>query len=250
MDDDGAITTLEYLRDQQFKGQPVKARLKTENTFRSLYATALANTSTTSTTTTTATGQAPEQSEQAANYAAPTQNWADVGFGYVGYTQWENVDPNYKGYDNRRGGGYRKGGRNYSRGRGGYRGQGTKEGQNNQSNRRRRDSGGNPAVLQFTAQHFPPLPSQKEPGYTKEFKHYGKQEIVDVVSKLTDITKPELPADGKVVEIDTNTEILVMKPWPAKKPDSQLIETTPVQADSNPMSLPVTKESSPATEKK
>ncbi len=71
-DDDSAIGTLEYLREQKFKGQPIKARLKTENTFRSLYASAVAS---------TVVPNQQEQTAQAINYVpVPNQNWADVPY--------------------------------------------------------------------------------------------------------------------------------------------------------------------------
>jgi hypothetical protein len=36
-DEDTAMEVLEFLRDKTFKDQPVRARIKTENAFRSLY---------------------------------------------------------------------------------------------------------------------------------------------------------------------------------------------------------------------
>jgi len=204
--------------------------------------------------------QQQQQQQQQINYGAiPPQNWVDPNaYTYMNpYGQWENVDPNYKGYDNRRGGYRKQGGRNYnnSRGRGNYRGQGYREGQNNRDTRKRRDSGGNPSVLQFTSQHFPPLPSQdkKESGYKQEFKKYDRQEMIDIVSAMK-VTKPDLPVDGKIVLTEVNTEVQMLKPWP-KKPDQHIDSTTITETatvnneQSNPhMSLPVNKESSPNPE--
>jgi len=251
-DDDSAITTLEFLREQKFKDKPVKARLKTENTFRSLYTSALA----------TSNPNEPQQQQAAVNYGnMPVQSWADMsgGYAYMGYgqqqQQWENVDPNYKGgYENRRGG-YRKGGRgNYgNRGRGGHRGQGKQDGQKDGNARKRRDSGGNPNVLQFTPQHFPPLPSQdkRQSGYPAEFKQYTKQQIIDIVAAMK-VGKPEIPAEGKVVVTEPNTEIQVKKEWPKKKIDH--VENTdhaqPSEHANPTMSLPIATQEAAKTEEK
>lgn len=228
-EDETAMKTLEFLRTTTFKGQPVKARIKTENTFRSLYASAFY----------AASGTTEQPSEPQTNYGhnykggySGQQNWVgvEVPASYASYNGYgyEN-DPNYsRGYDNRRGGSYRRqasGGRNYSRGgRGGYKGHsGSRENTQSSSTagtRKRRESGGS-TTLQLTPQHFPPLPSanQKKSGYAGEFQKYSKQDIVDIISGLK-ISKPEdLPAVKTVVE-NPAVEIEVTKPWPKRLEES------------------------------
>jgi len=216
-DDDDAIKTLEYLNGKEFKGQPIKARLKKENTFRTLFASAFSS----------------EQSvENAYGYEfrpdmGQLQNWGMLASGYAAYNGYsrENDSSYSKGNNDNRRTGYRKQQNKNYRGRGGFKGNVNKElNSTNSGGRKRRESGGSSHVLQFNNNsQFPPLPSQdkKKSGYEEEFISYSKQEIVDIISKMQ-VSKPVIEGASKVILETPCIDIEVMKPWPSKLEDAKL----------------------------
>jgi la-related protein 4 len=107
------------------------------------------------------------------------------------------------------GGGSERGGR----GRGGN----TRPPLSRDANRKKRN--GPPPPPSLGESQFPPLTTQKR----DDIKSYSRQEIIDIISQLSNLEKPELPQDCEAVNEKPNYELEVVKPFPKtskKSPES------------------------------
>jgi len=261
--DEAALHALDEIRSKTFRGHPIKARLKTENTFINFYAAPQTKLETQQGFT------SPIVNSYNYRGAYPT-NWgrgSNIPINYYG--NWEtnqtpnsgtnNVsngnttnsnDPTTRNYENRRGssGGYRnRQRREYdSNGTGNRRGgrynrgyQGNKEKENN-SNRKRGGSGSG-KTLQLGAADFPPLPSQTQmitPGYSTQFQKFTKEEMIKTFQEIPDFPKPDdsvinSMSDFKVFLSEPSLEIESLKALPKKITALEIV--TKAQEINNPM---------------
>lgn len=188
-DDESAVSTIEYLKTQTFNGQPVKARLKTESTLKSLISFAPV--------------VLPGQQYHS--------NW-DPSHGQEYKRGGQQSHRRPRSYSARASGGGRQKGHDHK---------GTGKGeQKDAGGRKRRESGG--SLIQLGPQHFPPLPtkegSKKRAGYLGDYIKISKQQMIDIISSLkkSELTKPNIPIDCRVSRDNPDLEILVAKPWPKK----------------------------------
>lgn len=239
-DDAVTLKALESIREKSFKGQPIRARIKTESTLRMFMQNIAANTSVTA-------------SQPWIRPITPTTPTVPV---YPQYPSggWENTDPNYQtyrgGYDANRRGGYRQNrrdrkehnngggspngtpnGTTNNAGTGGGRGRNYRGNQGNRDSGRKRrgsNSGGHiqpQAIPNLGTTHFPPLVptspesaaaagKKKVTGYQTDFKKFTKEQILDIVSNIKDAAKPEDITECKAVLPEPNFEIEVIKAFP------------------------------------
>lgn len=216
--DQDALKSLEFISGKTFKDSPIKARLKFENTFRNILA------------STVMAATAPQPPAVPYAYAP----------GYATYP------PGQRQRDGNYGGGFKRGGHRGGTGgrRRDYNKEGSKDGQRGegqrrytkggslknepqQQQRRRKGSEGASSAPPLGPANFPPLSpaSDKTFGFEGPFQKYSKQEMIDIIKTVAETSKPEdMPADCKVVAVNANLDLEVLKPFPktAEVPKKQV----------------------------
>mmetsp|Transcript_20628 Transcript_20628/g.28962 ORF Transcript_20628/g.28962 Transcript_20628/m.28962 type:complete len:502 (-) Transcript_20628:278-1783(-) len=207
--DQDALKSLEFISGKTFKDQPIKARLKFENTFRNILA------STVMAATTPAVPAVP-YSYPPGSYATypPGQRQRDASYGRGydkrgGHRGTGNRRRDYSGKEGQKEGTRPEGQRRYTKG-------GSLKNEPQQQ-RRRKGSEGASSAPPLGPANFPPLSpaSDKQFGYEGIFQKYTKQDIVDIIKGVSDTSKPEdMPADCKAVAQTANLDLEVLKPFP------------------------------------
>lgn len=226
-DDATTLKALEHVRTQKFKGEPIRARIKTETSIRSFLATNLPP---------TPPVVNPVNLDPQNPYPMYPPNWVRANLTSLNYpfvNTWENQDPNFTQHNfssenigsGRRGQGFRGGrkGKENGRGRGHSRG-----GKGDSSSKKKKAPKKQQPVPSLSTTHFPPLsPTSPEKegkiyGYTNNFIKYNKEEIVEVIQKLQNLPRPkDLKPDIPVVLEEPDYTIEVTQPFPKRTPLQQ-----------------------------
>jgi len=229
--EDIAIDTLTWLRSQLFDGNPIKARIKSENMVKSVYVyIPPAEISPTEPSTFGAgsyTGYQQQQQSLQENYRSPFPYWESGSkngdnSNFPRNTNYDRGRPNFR---NRRKGDYRKGPPSSpppedlpsAGGRGGprnkTRGRPGKKPESFISNTKPFATG-TAHVPSLASAHFPPLPSVKaDPsaspsGYgPRKYKKYPKEEMIKLLSSFVDISIPVVlkPVECIAIDLEPNT---------------------------------------------
>jgi len=184
--DEEALRALEKMKELTFNEKPLKARVKTDNTFRTL--------------------QIPQEGSLPPGgyvYAyrgdLPTQigeERTEIGLEHNGDL------PDGRNFS-RRERGYKKKDNSRGQGKGHKGGAPPKE----SGGRKRRASGSNIIQLDH-AGHFPPLPSS---GYNHDFKKYSPEEILSIFKWIKDFSKPNNLPDCKIILSEPNMDLAYKK---------------------------------------
>eukprot|EP01089_Gocevia_fonbrunei_P009387 TRINITY_DN2166_c0_g4_i1.p1 TRINITY_DN2166_c0_g4~~TRINITY_DN2166_c0_g4_i1.p1 ORF type:complete len:525 (-),score=167.97 TRINITY_DN2166_c0_g4_i1:62-1636(-) len=240
-DDDAALKALDFARKEVFQGKSVKARIKSENLLRSVYFKQDEESTT-----------QPQPQEDDPNQSSyyPGTNFGYGGRGWGGRGNWiprdyttpqainpywsteQGTNP-YRSYEGK--------GRRPSRGRGGpkgekkFSGEGrgkSYEGYQGSSERGKGRKGGRGGRKTFGTSpgskmsttppqlgllHFPPLVASgksKVPssGYSTDFIHYAKDDIIQIINDIEKIQEPTFTEDLSVLLKEPATKLLLANP--------------------------------------
>eukprot|EP01095_Lingulamoeba_sp_RSL-Kostka_P004053 TRINITY_DN15143_c0_g1_i1.p1 TRINITY_DN15143_c0_g1~~TRINITY_DN15143_c0_g1_i1.p1 ORF type:complete len:442 (+),score=147.69 TRINITY_DN15143_c0_g1_i1:96-1421(+) len=236
-EEEDALAALDFIRKQQIDNQYIKARLKSENLFKTFYQQYQAENLQPAPDNVNGEKYVPNAYPvNLMNYQAPNVTYYHYNPNYnynelvpnsnpywnvynnnnVNNSQRNSNNPDNRKYSNRGGRkNYRKGNHNKK-----------KKNQYNKKKNNNQRKNNQPQDLKLSEpSQFPPLPSNSNAnssGYKKKnFIQYSTEQIITVVKDIKDVSKPEdIPEANPPILSKPNTDLIIDKPKPVENDEN------------------------------